>query len=314
MPPKMPKNDVTRVAIVGATGLVGTSLYHILDEKTYQISVVGRSRAKLRTNFRKAFNHLTWAEFKDSDARHYDVIINLAGAGVSDKKWTTEYKLVMVDSRIDATKMCTEKCRENPKIRLINASAVSAYGFYAGPSIRFDESNQAQRTGHAFLQDLIDKWEETALEAEAYGSAVTLLRIGVVFHPDEGALPAMMQPFRYFIGGPVGSGQQMISWISTQDLARIMVFLISHPDISGPVNCVSPGAVSNREFAQTLGEAMRRPSVVTTPALVIRAAMGQMGDELIVKGQHVYPQKLIEAGFEFSYPNLRGYFSDHFGK
>jgi uncharacterized protein len=310
----MQGHESQSIAIIGATGLVGTALYHILDDKKYQISVVGRSRAKLRTHFRKAHKHLTWAEFKDSNAMDYDVIVNLAGASVSAEKWTTEYKIVMVDSRIESTRMCTEKCRENPKIRLINASAVSVYGFYDKPFIAFNESNTQERIGESFLQDLVERWEQTALEAEKFGSKVTLLRTGVVFDRDEGALPALMKPFRWFMGGRIGSGQQMISWISSHDLARIIVFLINRTELTGPVNCVSPGALANRDFAGVLGQAMHKPSILPTPAFIIRAAMGQMGDELIVRGQHVYPQKLNDAGFTFTHASLRHYLSELFAK
>lgn len=301
------------IAIIGATGLVGTELYRILDREKFRVVVVGRSSKKLKDHFPTAMAHMTWADFEASNAQEYAALVNIAGASVSGTKWTDDYKQIMVDSRIEATRLCVEKCRENQDIHLINASAVSSYGFYEGPSIRFTEHDRDQRTGSAFLQELIDEWEANALQAKAFGNAVTLLRIGVVLDPDEGALPEMMKPFKMFLGGPIGTGQQMMSWISTEDVARIIAFLLETKDLTGPVNCTSPGACSNRQFAKALGHAINRPGYIRTPAFVIRAAMGQMGDELIVKGQHVYPDKLLEAGFTFNHLTIEDYFDKTFG-
>lgn len=295
------------VAIIGATGLVGTALYQRLRQENVAITVVGRMRPTLRRRFPDAVAHLSWGDFDASDALSYDTIVNLAGSSVSGARWTAASKKVMYESRLSATRMCVKKCCENWGIHLINASAVSAYGFYPGKSLRFTEQNHAQRSGSAFLQDLIDTWEGAALEAEGFGSTVTLLRTGVVLDAAEGALPQMMKPYARFLGGPVGTGQQMMSWISSTDTARAIAFLVRRRDLTGPVNCTSPGACSNRRFARALGAAINRPSLVRTPAFVIRALMGQMGDELIVRGQHVYPEKLLYAGFEFSHPVIEDY-------
>lgn len=308
-----PQSAATRVVIVGATGLVGSTLMRILDPATHRLTVVGRSVEKLRSQRPEADKHLTWEAFSRSDPRHYDAIINLAGSNVSDRKWDEAYKRVMIDSRIAATRMCVMKCAENPAIHLINASAVSAYGFYTEQGPRFTEADRDKRNGPAFLQDLIDMWEEAALEAKMVGSTVALLRTGVVFDLEDGAFPALVKPFRMFVGGRIGTGRQMVSWISTEDAARAIAFLLHHRDVTGPVNLTSPGAVSNCELAKALGRALGKPSLVPTPAWVIRAAMGQMGDELIVKGQHVYPKTLLDAGFSFSHPTLESYLSEMFG-
>lgn len=306
--------QATRLVIVGATGLVGSELLRLLDPDAYRVTVVGRSVDRLKSAFPDVAGHLDWTAFKESDARKYDAIVNLAGSNVSGRRWDEAYKHTMLDSRISATQMCVEKCAGRPGIHLINASAVSAYGFYTEAGPRFTEDDRDQRSGSAFLQDMIDQWETIALEAEMFGSTVVLLRTGVVFDLEEGALPALIKPFRMYIGGPIGTGRQMMSWISTRDAARAIAFLLDHRDITGPVNLTAPGAVSNRQFARALGKALGRPSFLPTPAFGIRAAMGQMGDELIVKGQHVYPAKLLDAGFTFVHPELEAYFFDVFDR
>jgi hypothetical protein len=303
-----------KLAIIGATGLVGTELVRILESKPCTITVVGRSLDKLVQRFPHVSAHMTWADFAKSDAQAYDTIINLAGSGVSEQKWTERYKQTMIDSRLDSTRLSVDMCRQNSRIHLINASAVSAYGFYTDANVRFTEQDRDKRSGTAFLQDLIDRWETAAVAAQSFGNPVTLLRTGVVLDLAEGALPALLKPFQMFIGGPIGTGQQMMSWISTADFARIIAFLIERPDITGPVNCTSPGACSNRDFARAVGRALGRPSAITTPAFIIRAAMGQMGDELVVKGQHVYPAKLLDAGFTFEHPTLAAFFDAVFSR
>ncbi|MEO0440803.1 MAG: TIGR01777 family oxidoreductase [Pseudomonadota bacterium] len=301
-----------QIAIAGATGLVGTELYNILGTEGRPLSVVGRSIEKLRNSFPDADQHLTWNDFADSNAEQFHTIVNLAGATVADLKWTDEYKKVMMDSRLNATRECVKLCQRNPDIRLINASAVSAYGFYTEPYIRFTEENTDKRHGTAFLQEMIDRWEEEASKAREFGTSLAMLRIGVVLHPEEGPLPLMARQTKFFLGGPIGSGEQIMSWISSTDLARIIQFLIENPDITGPVNCTAPLACSNRAFSQALGKAMGRPSFFRTPAFVIRAAMGQMGDELVVHGQHVYPEKLLNSGFAFQHGKIEEYFSEIF--
>lgn len=235
----------------------------------------------------------------EADASEITTIINLTGAGVSDQRWTAAYKQLMRESRLETTRRCVAVCRRASHIRLINASAVSAYGFYDEDHPPFTEQDRERRTGTNFLQELIDDWEEAAVEAEAGGNPVTLLRIGVVLDREGGALPSMAKPFQLFMGGPIGGGAQVMSWISVADLVNGIDFLLNHRDITGPVNLVSPGACNQRAFAKALGKALGRPSLVPTPAFMIRVLMGQLGQELILTGQRVAPTRLIEAGFTF---------------
>ncbi|CAJ1963490.1 unnamed protein product [Cylindrotheca closterium] len=189
----MDSSNKTSLVIVGATGLVGTELIRILDKTKYRITIVGRSREKLERTFPHGDgveDYMTWDDFEKADAKNWHVILNLAGASVSGTPWTDAYKQTMIYSRLNATNMCVKKCGSSTqhKIRLINASAVSAYGFYTKPFHRFTEKDRDRRDTSSpptFLQDLIDQWEEAAFKAEAFGSPVTVLRTGVVLDMKE---------------------------------------------------------------------------------------------------------------------------------
>lgn len=279
--------------------MVGSSLVQLLHKKNCPLVIVGRNPKPLQQEFPFAVAYYSWEEFSASPAEEIEVIVNLSGAGVTDKSWSDAYKQIMIDSRLNTTKICVEICKQNPEIHLINASAVSAYGFYDDDHEAFSETDTDRRTGTCFLQELIDQWEQATVPAVESGNPVTLLRIGTVFDRNGGGLPILATPFRYFLGGRFGKGNQIISWVSLRDLVAAIEFLLDHPDLNGPINLVSPGACSNRIAARSLGKALNRPSFTPTPAFLIRAMMGQMGEELALKGQRVSPSKLLEAGFVF---------------
>lgn len=279
--------------------MVGTKLVQLLHEKSCPLVLVGRTPQRLKQKFPFAADCYSWEEFSASPVQELGVIINLSGASVGDQSWSDAYKQVMTDSRLNATNICVEVCKQNPDIRLINASAVSAYGFYDHDHEAFSEEDRDRRTGTCFLQELIDQWEQATEPAVEVGNRVALLRIGVVFDRNEGALPTMTSPFRYFLGGKSGTGKQIMSWVSLRDLVAAIEFIFDHPDLNGPINIVSPGACNNQVFAQSLGKALDRPSFVPAPAFLIKALMGQLGQELVLTGQRVSPSKLSDAGFVF---------------
>lgn len=288
-----------KIVICGATGLVGSALTKQLHAAGRPLILVGRDAARLRQSFVFDVEALTWDELLESDSENIDVIINLAGASVGDEKWTPAYKQIMWHSRLNTTQKCVELCQRNSSIRLINASAVSAYGFYDHDHAPFSEIDTHKRMGTNFLQEMIDAWEAAALEAESSGNSVTLLRIGVVLDRFGGALPSMAKPYQFYMGGPAGTGKQVMSWIGLRDLVNAIGFLTEHADISGPVNMVSSGACTQKEFAKALGKALKKPSVVRMPAFMIKATMGQFGEELVLTGQRVSPEKLLQHGFNF---------------
>lgn len=302
------------ICITGASGLVGSRLAQRLHESGRKLIVVGRSPERLDRQFPFAQRCLDWNGLATLPASELSAIVNLAGASVMAKTWSPAYKQEMTASRIDATARCAELCISAPHVDLLNASAISAYGFYVEDGHAFSEDDVSRRSGRVtFLQTLIDAWEEATEPAHAAGARVVLLRLGVVLTPRDSVLPMLAKSFRYFIGGPIGTGRQVISWISVEDLVSALVFLLDNRDIVGPVNLVAPGAVRNEEFSQALGQALGRPSVVRTPGLVIKALMGQMGDELVLHGQRVSPQKLLDAGFVFEHADISDYLRAVYG-
>ena len=288
------------VVVCGASGMVGRALIGALTQRRTPFAVVGRDPARLAGQFPTAQRCMSWDGFRDGDSSDVGTIVNLAGAGVNDERWSPAYKTTMTESRITSTAVCASVCSRNPTIHLINASSVHAYGIYPEDHAAFTESDRDRRVGTCYLQELIDDWEAATLPAADAGSAVSLLRIGVVLSMDGGALPPLATPFKFFIGGRYGTGKQVMSWISLRDLVAAIVFLIDRPDIDGPVNVVAPNAATNAEFARVLGKAMRRPSAVPLPPAAVRVILGEAGEELVLAGQRVSPMKLLDAGFEFA--------------
>lgn len=301
-----------KIVICGASGMVGTLLSKRLYENGHNLILVGRDAEKLKQAFPFQAEFLTWDALSKYNADQIGIIINLSGAGVSDEKWTPDYKKIMRDSRLQTTQKCVEICKNNSNIRLINASAVSAYGFYDHDHASFTERDAQKRTGTNFLQELIDDWEASALKAEAFGNSVNLLRTGIVLDRSGGGLPAMAKPYAFFMGGPVGTGEQVMSWISLRDVVSAIEFIIGHPDLTGPVNLTSTGACSQKDFAKALGKALKKLSAVHMPAFIIKSTMGQMGEELVLTGQRVMPSKLLQKGFKFKDPDIYLFLKTHY--
>lgn len=301
-----------KIVICGASGMVGTLLSKQLHEDGHSLILVGRNAKKLEQALHFQAEFLTWDALSKYNANEIRIIINLSGAGVSDKKWTPDYKQTMRDSRLQTTQNCVEICKKDSNIWLINASAVSAYGFYDYDHAPFTEGDTHKRTGTNFLQELIDDWEETALKAEFSGNRVTLLRTGIVLDRSGGGLPAMAKPYAFFMGGPVGTGEQIMSWISLRDVVSAIKFIIKKPDLTGPVNLTSTGACRHREFSKALGKALGKPSAVHMPAFMIKATMGKMGEELVLTGQRVTPSRLLKSGFQFQDTDIDIFLETHY--
>jgi uncharacterized protein len=287
------------VVVCGGSGMVGRELIALLRTAGTPFAVVGRDPVGLRGDFPDAERWMSWREFGEQDTSGFGTIVNLAGAGVAEQRWSPSYKNVMIASRLDSTAVCARLCAADPSIRLISASSIHAYGIYPGDHPAFTEADRDRRIGTCYLQQLIDDWEAATNPATEAGGSVTLLRLGVVLSMQGGALPPLAKPFRFFVGGRLGSGRQIVPWISLRDVARSIVFLIEHPELRGPVNIVAPNACSNAEFARALGHAMRRPSLLPLPSPMARLVLGELADELLLAGQRVVPARLLEVGFDF---------------
>lgn len=228
-------------------------------------------------------------------------VINLTGEPIAAKPWTPHQKRLLLTSRINSTKAIVQaiaKAKIKPAV-LINASAVGFYG-----NVPEGDVTEMNHAGEGFLADVCSAWEKEALKAADYGVRVVLLRIGIVMEMGGGALAKMLPPFKMFAGGPLGSGKQWFPWIHRDDIVGAILFALKNPAISGPINLTAPTPVRMNEFCSELGRAMGRPSWAPVPGFALKLLLGEMS-EMLLNGQKVIPQKLLQAGYKFKYPDLR---------
>jgi uncharacterized protein (TIGR01777 family) len=230
-----------------------------------------------------------------------DALVNLAGASISDQTWSADRKAVLRSSRIHITRelVCSlEKLEDGPKT-IVSASAIGYYGN------RGDEAlTEESKPGDNFLARLALEWEAEAMKAEALGMRVVRLRFGIILAKHGGALPPMMRLFKFGVGGRIGSGQQWMSWIALQDAVSVIRAVLQNRAVSGAVNLVAPQPVRNADFAQALGRAMHRPSMVPAPAFALEFALGEMAEALLLASQRVVPSRLEQLGYRFAQSDL----------
>jgi uncharacterized protein len=229
-----------------------------------------------------------------------DALVNLAGASIAGASWTPERKAVLRSSRVHITRelICSiEKLEDGPKT-IVSASAVGYYG-NRGDELLTEES----KPGDDFLAKLASEWEAEAVKAEALGLRVVRLRFGIILAKHGGALPQMMRPFKFGLGGRIGSGQQWVPWITLRDVVSVIRETLQNRAITGAVNVVSPQPVRNVDFAKALGRAMHRPAIVPAPAFALELALGEMA-EMLLASQRVAPWRLEQFGFRFSQRDL----------
>jgi hypothetical protein len=230
-----------------------------------------------------------------------DAAVNLAGASIAGESWSDERKAILRSSRVHITRelICAlEKLQDGPKT-LVSASAIGYYG-NRGDEVLTEES----KPGADFLGRVTQEWEAEAVKAEALGMRVVRLRFGIILARHGGALPQIMRPFKFGVGGKIGSGRQWMSWVTLQDVVSVIRSVLENRAISGAVNVVSPQPVRNADFAKELGQAMHRPAILPAPAFALKFALGEMADALLLASQRVIPSRLSQLGFKFSHPHL----------
>jgi uncharacterized protein (TIGR01777 family) len=228
-----------------------------------------------------------------------DVLINLAGASIFSK-WTEEHKKAIRESRVNTTRNIVEgiPSQSGRPFTLFSTSAVGYYGFCGDEGL----TEESPPWGD-FLARIAVEWEGEALKARDKGARVVITRFGIVLGEKGGALGQMIPLFKKYIGGPIGSGKQWFSWIHIKDLAEAFIFLLNHPEISGPVNLCSPNPVRNRDLARALGKVLHRPSFMPAPGFMVKLILGEFGS-VVLEGQRVIPKKLLEKGFVFRYAEI----------
>lgn len=285
------------VLVAGGTGFMGHALCEAMGEGGARVFVLTRTPAKVPTTL-TAVTHL-----KELPKEGVNAVINLAGETIA-QRWTKSARRRIWDSRILVTRTLVDYMRATNKKPLvfISASAVGYYGTHSDTV--FDESAPSVAPPSAFAHQLCAAWEREALEAKALGIRTVLLRLGPVLGQGGGMLEKLIPLFRLGLGGPLGSGNQWLSWIAKDDVIRLIMHLLQNTALEGPVNAVAPSPVTNGDFSRTLAKALGRPCFMTTPAFMMRLIYAQMAQEIMLEGQKVVPTRAVASGFSFTYPRL----------
>lgn len=296
-----------KVFMTGGTGFVGTRLAEDLVHRGHEVTILTPTLEGMERSVEGisclAGNPTISGSWQES-VKDHDVIINLAGASIFSR-WTAEQKQILRSSRLETTGNLVDALPDKAgHITFLSTSAVGYYGYH-----KDEELTESSPAGDDFLARLAVDWEGEARRAGEKGTRVVLMRFGIVLGKNGGALGQMAPLFRYFLGGPLGSGKQWFSWVHMRDLLEACAFFMGHPGISGPVNICSPNPVRNRDLARAIGRTLRRPSFMTAPGFMIRLLLGEFGSVLL-RGQRVLPRRLLDEGFQFHYPLIREALTD----
>lgn len=293
-----------RLFITGGTGFVGSALCRSLVARGDDLTLLSR---KVKTaQQRVGVTVAAVPSVADVSTKPVDAVINLAGLPIADRRWSESRKKELFASRIDLTNQLIDELAQQqtrPKL-LISASAVGYYGDCG--SRQLDEDSRPQQE---YTHELCAAWEQAALRAEDLGIRVCIVRIGLVLGPGGGILKRMLTPFRLGLGGRLGSGEQWMSWVHRDDLVRIILYLLDHETLRGVFNATAPEPLRNRDFSLLLARQLRRPAVLPLPAPVLKLGLGEMS-RLLLTGQRVIPSRLLDAGFEFHYPEFKAALDD----
>jgi uncharacterized protein (TIGR01777 family) len=290
-----------RIIITGGTGLIGRPLSQALVGEGHEVVVLSRQPEKVKNaptgvKVQKwdGKSAAEWGQLADGAG----AIVNLAGAGIADERWSAARKQLIRQSRIEAGQAVMEAiaaANTKPSV-LIQASAVGYYGVQSGDAQLAENASP----GGDFLSKICFDWEASTAPASKFGVRRAVIRTGVVLSNEGGAFPKQVMPFKFFAGGPVGSGKQWYPWIHIEDQVRAIQFLIANDQASGAFNLTAPNPVTNKEFGQIVGEVMGKPAFMPAPGFAMKTVFGEMSI-ILLEGQRAIPQKLLELGFKFKY-------------
>ena len=295
-----------KVFITGGSGFVGTELSLYLLQRGHSVIAVGRSPIH-RLSGKENYQYISADTTEQGDwqkaLKNVDTAVNLAGFNIF-RYWTDRAKAQIYDSRILTTRNLVEAMPAGKGTTLCSTSAAGYYG-NRGDEILQEDATQ----GGDFLAKVCIEWEKEAIQAKAKGIRVVTMRFGVVLGKGGGAMEKMIQPFKFFVGGPMGNGQHWFSWIHLDDLVSAILFILENPQTEGPINFSAPNPVRNKDFAKALGKAIKRPSFISVPSFMIRLIMGELGTSLL-NSQRLSPGKLTKYGFKFQHPNISSALSE----
>ena len=288
-----------KIVVAGGTGLIGTALLKRVAGKNDVVLLTRRPEEAYKHFEGAGFQILSWSQPEEqlfAALQNSDALINLSGAGIADAPWTAKRKAVLLKSRVEPIQKLSALLQHADLhfSVIMQASAVGFYGHHAKQI--FTESDAA---GKGYLADLTAEWEKAAQELRPFADRLVLFRTGVVLSADGGALKPMMLPFRFFAGGKIGSGRQWVSWIDIEDQIGAMLFLLANKTSEGVYNLTAPQPVRQSELAKAIGARMKSPAWLPVPGVALRLVMGQMADEMLLKGALVKPDKLLQAGYQF---------------
>ena len=293
------------ILLTGGTGLIGRQLCRHWLSQGHRLTVLSRTPEKVAKICGEQVRGIALLE--DLGQETVDAIINLAGAPIADRPWTSKRKALLWSSRITLTETMLawlESRAQKPQV-LISGSAIGWYGDGGEREL----TEKSPPVIDDFASQLCIAWEETAQRAEALGIRVILIRTGLVLSAEGGFLSRLLLPFKVGLGGPIGSGRQWMPWIHINDQIALIDFLLRQEDTSGPYNACAPKPVRNREFAKTLGSVLHRPTFMPMPALALKVCLGELSS-LLLGGQKAVPARLLEAGFTFQFTDLRAALDD----
>jgi len=307
-----------RVVITGGTGLIGRALFANLAADGHEVIVLTRSTERAR-NLPDGVRAERWdARTVEGWGRLADgagAIVNLAGASVAGEgffptRWTEEQRRVIRESRLNSSRAVVKavaQAEQKPRV-VIQASGVGYYGYRGGEPLAED----AEPGDDWAARFTAEEWEPSTAPVEEMGVRRVVVRTGVVLSTEDGALPRLLLPFRLFVGGPMGSGDQWYSWIHLEDQARALRFLIENEEARGAFNITAPNPATNGELAKLIGKVMGRPSFIPVPGFAMRLAFGEVAD-VVLKGQRAVPKRLLDLGFEFQFPAAEAALKDLLG-
>jgi uncharacterized protein (TIGR01777 family) len=297
-----------RVFVTGGTGLVGGRLIKHLQDRGDEAVVLTRHYGPARQMLGPQTPLIEGDPTQPGDwmatLDDCDAVVNLAGENLFNRRWGTAFKTLMYDSRINSTRHVVEALRRRPRGAdgrpkvLVNASAIGIYGPHAD-----EELSEDSPAGPDFLSQLCVDWEREANKATEAGVRVALVRVGIVLDQRGGALPKMLTPFRLFVGGPVGSSRQWMSWIHHEDLIGLFLLALDREAATGAINGTAPNPVTNKQFSKALGRTLHRPAFFWTPAFMLRVMLGEVA-HVVTTGQRVLPKRAGDLGYVFKFPSI----------
>lgn len=289
-----------KVAIAGGTGLVGSKLVTLLKERGDEVFILTRGKE----GFSEGITYINWLSNNTNPAtalEGIDAFINLAGVSLNGGRWTEEFKKQIYSSRMQATNEAftiLQSLKNRPSV-YINASAVGIY-----PNSQTEiYTEKSHKVATDFLGVTVKDWEQHAKSFNELGMRTAYTRFGVILDKEQGALPRMVMPYQYFVGGTIGSGEQWLSWVHVEDAARAIIFIIDNEQVEGPVNVTSPNVKRMKQFGKIIGDVLKKPHWLKVPRFALKTALGEQS-QLVIDGQYVLPEKLIEHGFTFKFASL----------